>query len=75
MIKLYDVVILLEDLPENNLVQGQAGYVIEIYAPDAFEVEFSESKTGITYAMVVLRPDQFMLLHHEPADNTDMSNI
>ena len=71
MFKLYDAVALLEDLPEDSLVQGQVGYVIEIYAPEAFEVEFSDSKTGITYAMVVLRPDQIRLLHQEPLDNSD----
>jgi hypothetical protein len=69
MIKLYDTVVLLEDLPEDNLIRGQVGYVIEIHNPDAFEVEFSDSKTGITYGMAVLHPDQLMLLRHAPADN------
>ena len=74
MIKLYDPVALLEDLPDQNLVRGQVGYVIEIYALDAYEVEFSEANTGITYGMVVLRPDQLMLLRHAPTDNPDSSS-
>ena len=51
MIKLYDAVALLEDLPGEKLVRGQVGYAIEIHTPDAFEVEFSDSKTGITYGI------------------------
>lgn len=71
MIKLYDAVALLEDLPGEKLVRGLVGYVIEIHAPDAFEIEFSDSKTGITYGMTVLRADQLMLLRHEPTDKPD----
>ena len=42
-IKLFDVVALTVDLPENNLWQGQEGTVVEILANgQAFEVEFSD---------------------------------
>ena len=64
-IKLFDVVALLEDLPEDNLYRGHVGTVIEVYTPDAFEVEFSDLN-GITYGMTVLRVDQLMVLHHAP---------
>jgi len=72
LIRQYDVVALTEDLPEEHLLRGNVGTVIEIYAPDAFEVEFSESGTGITYAMCVLRADQLMVLRYSPnADAKD----
>jgi hypothetical protein len=64
-IKLLDVVALLEDLPERGLLRGQVGTVVEVYRPDAFEVEFSNTR-GQAYAMLALRADQLMLLHHEP---------
>jgi hypothetical protein len=67
-IKHYDVVALTEDLPEEHLRRGQVGTVIEIYAPDAFEVEFSDRSTGITYATCVLRADQLMVLHYSPPE-------
>ena len=65
-IKLFDVVALTVDLPEDNLTKGQVGTVIEILAEgSAFEVEFSDSK-GLTYESLGLRPEQFMVLHFEP---------
>ena len=56
-IEQYDVVALLDDLPEENLQIGSVGAVIEKYNEDAFEVEFSDHITGITYAMVALRAE------------------
>ena len=60
-----DVVALLEDAPEHGLVRGQVGTVVEVLAPDAFEVEFSDDH-GRAYAMVALLPEQVMVLHHHP---------
>ncbi len=66
-IKLLDVVVLSDDLPEYNLVQGQAGTVVEILANgDAFEVEFI-APDGRTIESVGLRPDKFMARSHERA--------
>ena len=62
-IKPFDVVALLEDLPERDLQRGQVGTIVEQLAPDAFEVEFSDNK-GRTYASLSLRSDQLMILHH-----------
>jgi carbonic anhydrase/acetyltransferase-like protein (isoleucine patch superfamily) len=45
----HDVVALTEDLPQNGLVRGQVGTVVEQYSPDAFEVEFVDN-SGHTYA-------------------------
>jgi hypothetical protein len=64
-IKLLDVVALTEDLPTKNLVRGQVGTVVEVYSPDAFEVEFSDDD-GRTYALLALKADQLMVLHHRP---------
>ncbi|GIL12637.1 MAG: DUF4926 domain-containing protein [Chloroflexota bacterium] len=66
MLQLLDVVALTEDLPERDLLRGQVGTVVEILAPDAYEVEFSDNN-GRTYAMLALRGDQLMVLHYEPA--------
>lgn len=61
----YSVVALLEDLPSKGLARGQVGTVVENWAPGVYEVEFCDD-TGRTYAMVALKADQLMLLHHQP---------
>lgn len=65
-IKQYDVVTLVDDLPEYRLVRGQVGTIVEQYAPDAFEVEFVDS-LGRTYALETLSAEQLLVLHYEPA--------
>jgi len=64
-IKLLDVVALTEDLPERGLFRGQVGTVVEMLAPEAYEVEFSDDD-GRTYALLSLRGNQLMVLHHRP---------
>ncbi len=64
-IQLLDVVALNEDLPERNLSHGQVGTVVELLAPNVFEVEFSDDN-GQTYAMLALRAGQLMVLHYQP---------
>ncbi len=66
-IQLLDVVALLLDLSDRGLVRGQVGTVVEMLGADMFEVEFS-SDDGKTYAMLALRADQFMVLHHKPVE-------
>ena len=63
--RLLDVVALLEDCPEQGLVRGQVGTIVEIYEPGVFEVEFSDTQ-GRMYALETLRSDQLMVLHHQP---------
>jgi hypothetical protein len=60
-------VAVLEDLPEAGLVRGQVGTVVESWAPGLFEVEFCDDN-GKTYAMVALKADQLLQLHHEPVN-------
>lgn len=64
-IQLLDVVALNEDLPERNLSRGQVGTVVELLAPNVFEVEFSDDN-GQPYAMLALRAGQLMVLHYQP---------
>ncbi|HEY3245688.1 MAG TPA: DUF4926 domain-containing protein [Phycisphaerae bacterium] len=64
-IHLLDVVALIEDLPERGLRRGQVGTVVELLAPDVFEVEFSDDQ-GRTYATLALAARQLMTLHHQP---------
>jgi hypothetical protein len=63
-IKLLDTVALLEDVPERKLKRGEVGTVVEILAPDVFEVEFCDDE-GQTYAELALRGDQFVTLHNQ----------
>lgn len=65
-IEILSVVALLEDLPAEGLVRGQVGTVVENWAPNVCEVEFCDDN-GKTYAMVALKTEQLMRLHHEPA--------
>ena len=42
IMKLLDVVTLLENIPNCQLYRGQVGTIVEVYEPDVFEVEFSD---------------------------------
>lgn len=63
-IKLLDTVALVVDLPELNLRRGEVGTVVEILAPNVFEVEFSDDE-GQTYAELALRGDQVIPTHSQ----------
>jgi catabolite regulation protein CreA len=65
-VKLLDVVALLVDKPEEGLVVGQVGTVVEVLAPDVYEVEFLDSK-GETIALTELKRSEVLVLKHEPA--------
>ncbi len=68
-LRLLDVVALTEDFPHENLQRGQVGTIVEILAPDVYEVEFSDND-GRTYALCSLRADQLLALHYAPAEAT-----
>ena len=59
------VVALLEDLPGEGLVRGQVGTVVENWKPGLYEVEFCDEPRK-AYAMVALKEEQLMRLHHQP---------
>lgn len=65
--ELLAVVALLENSPENGLLSGQVGTVVEELGNDVYEVEFSDDR-GQAYASVPLRGDQLIRLRYEPAD-------
>lgn len=65
-IAMLSVVALLEDLPEEGLLRGQVGTVVEGLGPGVYEVEFNDD-AGQTYASLALRSEQLMTLHHEPS--------
>ena len=50
---LLDTVVLDRDLPEHGLRKGDIGAVVEIYEPDALEVEFVTA-SGSTVALVTI---------------------
>lgn len=49
-----DVVVLNTDLPAQGLKRGDLGAVVDVYAPDAIEVEFVTA-SGRTQALITLR--------------------
>lgn len=63
--KLLDVVALLVDLPEEGLVRGQVGTIVECHPDGAFEVEFVD-EDGRTYALVAVKPEHVMVLVYRP---------
>ena len=62
--QLLDVVALLTDVPEQGLLRGQVGTVVELL-DGAYEVEFSDDE-GKTYAELALQSDHLLILHHRP---------
>ncbi|HMD20987.1 MAG TPA: DUF4926 domain-containing protein [Alloacidobacterium sp.] len=66
-IELLAAVALLKDLPKHGLVRGQVGTVVELLSPSAVEVEFSDDE-GVSYALVPLRMEELIRLHHRPVD-------
>ena len=59
-LKLLDVVTLKQDLPDHDLQAGQVGTIVELLAPEVYEVEFSDDD-GQTYAMLPLHSSQLLV--------------
>jgi hypothetical protein len=53
--KLLDTAVLKHGLPHHGLRRGDVGAVVEVYSPNALEVEFVRG-SGETQALVTLRP-------------------
>ena len=62
-----DVVVLLRDLPQARLVQGQVGTVVETLGESAYEVEFC-GDDGKTYAMLGIKEDDLIVLHYSQVE-------
>ena len=52
-----DTVVVTEDLPAHGLKRGDVGAVVQVYLPDAIEVEFVTA-SGHTQAVVTLTTRQ-----------------
>jgi Domain of unknown function (DUF4926) len=65
-VKLLDAVALLEDVQaEGVLLQpGEVGAVVEVLAPDMYEVEFCDDQ-GRAYAFASLHAKQLLVLHNQ----------
>ncbi|MCW3125670.1 MAG: hypothetical protein JWO03_1328 [Bacteroidetes bacterium] len=63
-LKILDVVALLRDIPEQNLVKGQVGTIVEIWDAGVFEVEFSNTN-GETLALAQINEKDLLLLHYQ----------
>ena len=61
MFNLLDTVALTSDLPTVGLKAGDVGAVVEVLAPDAYEVEFVAA-SGRTQALVTVREAQVRAL-------------
>jgi hypothetical protein len=68
-IMMLDTVALVDDLPDKGLQRGQVGTVVEQLAPGVYEVEFADND-GRAYALLALRGQQLMVLHHEPVSRS-----
>lgn len=51
-----ETVVLARDVPEAGLRAGDLGAIVQVYAPDTFEVEFVTA-AGKTQALTTLRPE------------------
>lgn len=59
--ELFDVIELLVNPSTSGLQVGDRGAIVEQYSDRAYEVEFTNS-SGETQALVVLSPEQFMVV-------------
>ena len=66
---LFDIVALRNDLTQHDLLAGQVGTIVEILAPEVYEVEFSDDE-GQTYATQALPAHHLLKLHYKPMSNT-----
>lgn len=63
-LKLFDTVAILKNVPDQKVVLGQVGTIVEELDNDFYEVEFSD-KNGETISEFAVKADDLMLLHYE----------
>jgi len=63
MPKLFDTVRLLNTLPEEGLLAGAIGVIVEEFTSpnEAYEVEFCD-KNGVTIAQLALKENEFSVI-------------
>ena len=64
--KLLDVVVILEDVPDAHLVKGQVGTIVEELDKDVVLVEFADL-SGVAYAIEPIPVRKLIELRHTPA--------
>jgi hypothetical protein len=64
-----DTVVVTADLPSHGLKRGDIGAVVQVYSPDAVEVEFVTA-SGHTQAVVTLRTNQI-----RPVGSRDLLSV
>lgn len=69
-IRMLDTVALLEDLPQQGLLRGQVGTIVERRKDGAFEIEFRDL-SGKTYAFATMRADQVLKLNYPKTRNAE----
>ncbi|WPL17359.1 hypothetical protein Thiowin_02366 [Thiorhodovibrio winogradskyi] len=62
-----DVVALLRDIPEEGLIKGQVGTVVDQLGESAYEVEFCDNN-GKAYAMLGILEEDLIVLHYSQAE-------
>ncbi|RPA67762.1 DUF4926 domain-containing protein [Cyclobacteriaceae bacterium YHN15] len=67
--KLLDSVAILKDVPEQKVLMGQVGTIVEILTDDTYEVEFSD-QSGATIAEFAVQGIDLLLLHHTLVDTS-----
>jgi hypothetical protein len=65
-VKLLDAVALLEDVQVEGVLleRGEVGAVVEVLAPNVYEVEFCDDQ-GRACAFASLRAEQLLVLHNQ----------
>jgi hypothetical protein len=63
-LSLFSTVAILKDLPENKVVFGQVGTIVELLDEETFEVEFTD-RQGQTISEFAVKQEDLMLLHHD----------
>jgi hypothetical protein len=61
MFKELDTIVLTVDKPDAGLRAGDVGAIVEVYSPEAFEVEFVTA-SGIPQALLTLQASEIRLL-------------
>ena len=64
-IRLLDVAALTEEVQAKRLLRGQVGTVVEVLAPEVYEVEFCDDD-GRAYTSTALSASQLLVLLNRP---------
>lgn len=66
-----DTVALLEAIPEQHLVRGQVGTVLEVLAQGVLLVEFARANDGSEVATETIAATKLLKLWHEPSEESN----